>query len=129
MELNEKLMEEILLGIKDLQKSNLEILSRVVNIEDRVTNIEDRVTNIEGRVTNIEENQVDMTDRISSLEQKTNEGFARLESKLNNVIISNQLMNYTYESIRDDHKLHARFMLSMSKRITKLEKKDKNLEA
>lgn len=108
---NEKLMEELLTGLKGIQKSNLEILSRVINIEDRVTNIE--------------ENQVVMTERISHLERTTAERFSRIESKLNTVIVSNELMNYTYQSIKENHGLHAQFLLSLSKRIKLVEDKQR----
>ena len=123
MELSNEQMEEILSGIKDIQHTNLEILSRITNVEDRITNVEDKITSVEDRLTNIETSQFELVDRIGDLERNTIEGFVKMESKLNNVIISNQLMNYTYDSIKQDHKLHSRFLLSLSKRISNLEKK------
>jgi hypothetical protein len=112
VDIEKDLMEQILAGLKDVQTTNLQILERVTSIEERVTSIE--------------ENHVELTDRLSNFQVQTNQNFARLDSKVNTVILTMQLMTYTYEAIAQDHGQHAKFLLALSKRISVLEKKLNN---
>jgi hypothetical protein len=113
-----ELMEQILTALKEVQNTNLEILSRVANVEDRLIGVEDRLIGVE-------DNQVLMTDRLYNLELTTRQGFADLHTRLNTVVISNQLMNYSYDSIKENHQLHSNFLINFSNRLSKLEKKSR----
>jgi hypothetical protein len=102
VDMEKLVMEQILAALADVQRSNLQILERV---------------------TSIEENHVELTDRLSNFQVQTNQNFARLESKVNTAILTMQLMGYTHEAFAQDHNQHAKFLLTLSKRISVLEKK------
>jgi hypothetical protein len=66
--------------------------------------------------------------KFDSLEKNTNARFNTIESSINTLISTDKLMNYTYQSIKENHELYKNFLITMSQRITKVEQKQAKID-